>query len=332
MEKFCAIGRLWGFSMPILKFSSNPSLSPLEGESPAIAQLPKAPASTFPGQVESRALRLLSLGDLRGQIVGPLYDPTDPEVKKASALIKPEDWRNLRPIDRDILGKQHIESAVDAFQKQYKDHEIVVVYSGAGVHGWLGVEALQRKGFAYIPAALQPLDGKVLDKNPGDDNRLELVKTQLVQNQRVLGALGYSSYAAYYDEKASSNLRGNGNVFIGLEETGLHAATLSRSDETGRGRAIYSDILSYVQERERAGKKVAVLVLGEGLDADAARDDFSKGRFRPQEVARDTLLSGLKRGNVSTGFAGVSYETSRPDSFFGPGSEDPSRSEDLFGL
>jgi hypothetical protein len=183
---------------------------------------------THLAQAESRQIdRPRNLSQLREKIAAPLFDPNDPEVKAALGRIRPDDVRGLRPIDRDLLGKAQIESAVAEFQSKYGGNEIVVIYSGAGTHGWLGAEALQRKGFAYIPAALQPVDGKLLDKELGVDDRIGTIKEQLIQGQRVIGALAYPSYATYYGSKVSSRLPDGGNVFIGVEETGLHGATIS---------------------------------------------------------------------------------------------------------
>jgi hypothetical protein len=72
-----------------------------------------------------------------------------------------------------------------------------------------------------------------------------------------------------------------------------------------------------VQERLKAGKKVAVLVLGEDLYADVTRSDFDKGSFDPESRARDVLLSGLKDKGVPVDFAGAPFDHRSHSNFGG---------------
>ncbi|MFN6321820.1 MAG: hypothetical protein ACK4VS_00300 [Burkholderiales bacterium] len=257
---------------------------------------------------------------LRKKIQAPLYDPHDPEIVKAYQSLAPD--QTAKPIDRDLLGEIQIISAVDDFKRKYPDHKILVVYSGAGRHNWLAVPELQRRGFTYSPTALQPMNGSLLDKSVEQPTsepertqwRQAAIKNQLGAEQRVLNALGYSSYSQFYNEQSVKIPEGN-DLYVAIEETGWHGATSVLSTENGRDKFIYQSLDDYVAACKKNGEKIAVLYLGEGLYAANMRHSFDTGSFR-SDYPRDLFLKSLYNQKIPVGFAGVTYENSVRDGTF----------------
>jgi hypothetical protein len=267
-----------------------------------VKRLAVTPANQVSNASKNSAARD-SLTQLKEKISAPLYDPKDPLVINASKSITPTDLKNVRVQEPDRIGARQIEENLAAFKAKHPNAEVVVVYSGAGVHSWLAIDALKKKGFNYISAARQPLDTKLMERDSvaaTASDRQSSVKRQLVQEQRVLGQLGFQNYKQFYDAQVNAPTKGR-DVFIGIDETGLHGATGVREAETGRGKTMFGGISDYVAERTAAGKQVAVLYLGEGLNASVFRQDFDTGRFRPDIDSRDILFSseGLAELKIS---------------------------------
>jgi hypothetical protein len=281
--------------------------------------LPHLGRQTVAGAVGTEA-RPNAAVELRQRIAAPLFDPNDPLVREAA----PGSRTSGPPIDRDRWGAEDILREVDAFGRAHPGHEVVVVYSGAGVHSWLALPQLRQLGFADIPATLQPFDTNLVNadlllREAPREQKVAQTRDQMSEDMRVTTPLGFKTYEDFHASRVSQPLRAGQNLFIGVDETGFHGATYARESSTGRGNMIYRSIADYVAARQSAGAKVAVLYLTEAPSSikDSMQTSFDRGDFRPNVIDRDILFSQLKRDGVAVGFAGVSYREQGPNT--GPG-------------
>ena len=163
-------------------------------------------------------------GFYSGQI--PLFDLSDEEVRKVYETNKD---LQIRFIERDVRGAEEIKKGVEEHFKSYRNRNLVLI-SGAGVHIYKAVEELE-SSFAGDYISITPLklgiqdvieSNKIFRHAPyiEEEKARETVKIQIRRVKGVILGAGYESLEDFIEK--ISDFNHSDNLFLGIEETGLH--------------------------------------------------------------------------------------------------------------